>query len=275
MMKLLDWKFLVMLAATLAGVMVPVWLWRAELDSRSLRFIIVSKTSLQPAIGTEVPELKLTFNGVELLSPALTVVRLSNDGAKPIPASDFEGALRLTISGNAKLVRASATKLNPPDLLPVLTTTSNSVGIAPLLLNPGDSITFELLTSGTPEALESRARISGLHAVPVEDGANHTLRPPVLALAVAAAFVCMISAGFFISNLPTKGTYLRPRAAIVVTLVSASVGMSIIGVVLDKLGFESGWQLLVVGVVLLLVADLVGSVINRPPSQKKGAEKAD
>lgn len=267
-MKRLDWKFLVMLAATLAGVVAPILLWRADLESRSLRFVVLSRASLQPTVGTEVPDLKVTLNGVELSSPTLTVVRLSNDGAQPIPASDFEGKIRLVIAAPAKLVRASVTEVSPTDLSPSLTKESNSILIAPMLLNPGDSITFALLTSGTPKTMESKARIAGLRTVPIEETPKQPLRSAAYAFFLVCAFVCMIGTAFFIKGQPFKGTYLRPRAAFLVTVVTATTGASIIDLLLKKWGFEGDWQLFVASMAMMLIAQPLSRAINKPPVEK-------
>lgn len=264
-MKLLDWKFVLTLAATLAGVIVPIWIWRADIESRSLRFVLLSQTSLQPTIGAGISNLKVTLDGVELPSPTLTVMRLSNDGTRPIPASDFEGPLRLVVAAPAKLVRANVTELSPSDLSPSLSNDSNSIAIAPMLLNPGDSITLAIFTSGTPKTLESKARIAGLKTVPVDEKPSDPLRPLAIAIAIATAVACMIGGAFFVSALPSKGTYLRPRAAILVTLICGTSGMLIV----DMLFKKWDWQFFATAFVLVLVAQPLSKFLNRPLDDKE------
>ena len=179
MIKRTDWKYILTLVVSIAGVAITYLVYRADLESRSLRFVVVSKTELQPSVGALVPDLKVTLDGAVISSPALTVVRLSNEGTRPIPAGDFEAPLRLSVAPPATLVRASVTDLNPTELSPTLTRESDSIAIAPMLLNPGDSITIALLTSGIPKSLVSKARISGVRTVPVEEPSNNAPRPIV------------------------------------------------------------------------------------------------
>ena len=59
----LDLKFVVSLLATLAGVLVPVWLWQSDLASRSIEVKIVSIADLHPSNapklnGIQIPDSK-------------------------------------------------------------------------------------------------------------------------------------------------------------------------------------------------------------------------
>lgn len=78
-----DWKFWIPLIVALASVIVPVWLWQADLTAHSLHFKKISQTSLQPPATAKALDLKISVGGAELPTPYLTVFELINDGAKP------------------------------------------------------------------------------------------------------------------------------------------------------------------------------------------------
>ena len=105
MPKLLNWTSLTLLAS-IAGFVVPIWVWRADLTSRSLSFRVASQVSLQPVPASSTPGLQITIDGAPLVSPYLSVLELRNDGAKAIPSSDFEAPIELRLQAGSSVARA-------------------------------------------------------------------------------------------------------------------------------------------------------------------------
>ena len=138
----------VTLLVTIMGVLVTFYIYRAELSSRSLQFRIVSQVSLQPDNANSIQGLQLSVDGVPLKSPYLSVIVLSNDGEKPIPSNDFETPLEVHIGEAASIARTQVTATNPKDIEAIITWEPQSLKIKPLLLNPKDTITISVLTSG-------------------------------------------------------------------------------------------------------------------------------
>ena len=68
-----DWKYLVMLAATLGSVLVPVWLWQTEATSQLLTARILSSTSLQPEVAQLKNNVQILIAGVTIDSPYLLI----------------------------------------------------------------------------------------------------------------------------------------------------------------------------------------------------------
>ena len=164
-----DWKFLVIMLATIAGVLVPVWLWQGDLSARSLSVRLVSSVALQPAGTTSIPDLIVSIDGVKIQSPFLSTLELSNDGSKPIPASDFESPIELSAGQNTKVVRARISFAEPKDVKAELVTSSESIKVRPLLLNSMDTLTIVVITSGGPPIFIPRARIAGISKIKYED----------------------------------------------------------------------------------------------------------
>jgi hypothetical protein len=157
------------LLAAIAGVVVPVYLWRADLNAHSLRFRIVSQTPLQPKEIAANAGLKISVDGQELKSPSVSVVEITNDGARPIPSANFEGPLELNLDGDVRVLRVAVTSTSPTDIRAQFQFDAKSVKLQPLLLNPRDSLTLALITDGSIPTFQPRARISGITGVAVED----------------------------------------------------------------------------------------------------------
>lgn len=170
----IDWKFFVMLLVTIAGIAVPVWLWRADLSSRSLTVRIVSQTALQPEGVAGVPGLKVSVDGTELLKPFLTVVEVTNDGSRPIASAEFEEPISITVEKGQQVARAQVTSSMPSDLNPKVSVGQDKVSISPLLLNPGDLISMAIVTSGDSPRIGARSRVNGIKTINLEDRSAKT-----------------------------------------------------------------------------------------------------
>lgn len=164
-----DWKFYVPLLATLAGVVVPIWLWRADHQARSLQLRVASQTSLEPEVPKVVSGLKLLVDGADLERPFLTVLELTNDGSRPIQAIEYEDSIQVLVSEGVRLVRTQMTDVQPEDLQPRFNSDGEKLKISPLLLNPGDLMKFAIITAGGKPTFKVRARIAGIQSIVLED----------------------------------------------------------------------------------------------------------
>lgn len=164
-----DWKFWLVLVATLAGVAGPVWLWRFDLASRSLVMTVTSQTALSPVVAPTKLKLTIALDGKPLDDPYSSVVTISNNGAKPILPTEIEGYIAIEVGESASLVQAQVIETHPASLTPTLIVSGQSVAIQPLLLNPGDSITISILTAKGSPVLRPKARIAGVQDVVLSD----------------------------------------------------------------------------------------------------------
>lgn len=168
----LDWKFFVTIAATIIGVVVPIWIWNADLSSNALSMQITSSIPLQPKVTDSIPDLQVSIDGSIIESPYLTTIKISNSGSKSIPSSSFESPVELRVSDNAKVVRARVTSTQPEDIRAEVSLKENTLLIEPILLNPKDSLTISIITSGKAPLVSPRARISGIPKVTVDENEN-------------------------------------------------------------------------------------------------------
>ncbi|MEO8390546.1 hypothetical protein [Polaromonas sp.] len=269
-----DWKFWVVLVATLAGVLIPVWLWRADLEARSLHIRKLSQTSLQPPDTAKALDLQVSLAGVELQTPYLTVFELVNDGARPIPATDFESPLEITSANKAEIVRSSVTNAKPADITPSLSVVAGTLKIMPMLMNPGDSVTIAVLTTKEEPFFVSKARIAGVRAVPILDTDTKPVSPVRSAVMALAALICCVAANLVVSAWPSAGVTLRPRASFVVFMVSTLGGALLLTATLDGFGIHGFLPLLVIFLVCIVLTGLVAARLNRSSEAKSKIESA-
>lgn len=268
----LDWKFLITILATVAGVTVPVWLWQADQNSKSLSIKLATKISIQPKEQGTISGIEISVDGERLINPHLVVFEIRNNGSKPIPAADFESPVQIIPESETKLVRANITEKIPKDIDASLAINSQGISLKPALLNPGDILSVTAITSGDSPTFQPKARIIGVSNVVLEDGT--TTKPNKIKLAFLLfgsllSFICawIVSDGAIKEN----GVFLRRRAAVFVGLaaiIPATIGLQMFLSEVDILGF---WYYMLLSVTLMLPAGLIASVLNRNP-KKTGSD---
>jgi hypothetical protein len=259
----LDWKYLVTLFAAVAGIAVPVWLWRTDLVSHSVKVKIISQTALQPDGVSAVSGLKISVDGKELEAPYLTVIDIKNDGARPILATDFETPLEIKTFEKVKTARARVTATAPKDLLPIITSNDDVLKLQPLLLNPNDSVTIAFVTSGGLPNFSARGRIAGISVVELEDSTlNQKPKRKFWAQAIVGFALLIVYALTFRALLSSSGIQIRRRAMIFITL--SSVFGSILFLISLRPDFDfSLWQNWPISLLATVVAMVLGTIINR------------
>jgi len=261
-----DWKFWVVLGATLAGVLVPVWLWRADLEARSVHIRKLSQTSLQPPDTAKGFDVRVSVGGSELQTAYLTVFELVNDGARPVSASEFESSIEITSKNKAEIVRASVTSTKPADLLPSISIDAGTVKIKPMLLNPGDLVTFAVLSTKDEPMFTSRARIAGVKTVPIVDAQSKSTPPLQIVISLFVGLTCFVAANLVLSAWPTDGVALRPRASFVMFMVAAFGAAVSLTAGLESVGVEGFWAYMGAFVGCMVLTSLVARWLNRPAS---------
>jgi hypothetical protein len=164
-----DWKFVITAFLTIIAIAAPMWLWRADLDAKGIDMTLLGSFELVSPISKSQQGLRILYNGKDLKNPFSSIITVSNSGAKPIQVSDFDGPIKITIAKPAKLLRSQIVRRLPLSLEPVVSTNEQMLTIDPMLLNPGDLIAFEMLTTGGKPQFTSRGRIAGVPDVIIEE----------------------------------------------------------------------------------------------------------
>ena len=256
---------------TIIGVLIPVWIWRADLNARSLIFRIASQTSLHPDAAGSIAGLQVVVDGVPLKSPYLSVIELSNDGEKPILSSEFEAPLEIRVVEGSSLARAQVTESKPNDVEAVLTIEGQLVKIKPLLLNPKDVVTISILTAGNKPQFATKARIAGISMVPVygSDGKNSHIQNGITAIALLfGALLLLIASNITGVNWTTnEPVFLRKRAAILVSTTTGITAIAMFFSVLEKMGITALWQTLLAITLIVAISIPIGVLWNWSTTQ--------
>lgn len=273
MTKRFDLKFWAGFLVTIVAAIIPYFLWKADVNSRSLHFRQLSQTSLLSDQSGSIPDLKIEVAGKQVASVYLTVFELLHDGSKPIPSADFESQIELIPQKNTTVVNARLTGSNPNDLGASFDTSANSVRLNPMLINPGDSLTIAIVTTGEKPVFRSKARIAGVQNVPIIVATND--QPSILksGLGFMFALFCLTVSSALSDSGRSKGVFLRPRMSWLGYFVSAASGSTMLVALLSAWGVEGTVPFLVVMTFTFGVGALLASWLNKSPSKcAAGAE---
>jgi hypothetical protein len=152
----MDWKYLFATTVALAGVSVPVWLWKYDLQARALTVRSISSVALQAVDRTAMPDIVMTLDGKPIDSPVLSTLEIANTGAKPITSVDFESPIEISSGERSAIIRTRVLKVIPVGLKPEVTGDQQSIKVMPLLLNPEDRLVIAVLTSGSMPKFPSK-----------------------------------------------------------------------------------------------------------------------
>jgi hypothetical protein len=164
-----DWKYFIALIASVAGVVVPVWLWQADLNSKSLSIRLITRVSLNSVDNKTFPDIELSINGSKLTNPTLIEFIVKNDGSRPILATDFESPLEIRLESASSFVKTRVSNKTPRDIDPIISSENKQITLKPMLINPQDSITISTYTSGDSPVFGYKARVAGVSNVSYED----------------------------------------------------------------------------------------------------------
>jgi hypothetical protein len=269
-----DWKNAIVIILTAIGIAVPVWLWNADINSKSLTVRIVTRIPLQPKEQSILPGLQITSDGKMLDNPFLVVIQIKNEGSKPILASDFESAVAITTDSKATFVRAEINNPIPLDLQPSIALDGNSLKLAPMLLNVNDTFSIAAITSGAAPVLKSKARIAGISNIEMDDativGVSNIDRVVMLLKSLAHLVVAAVIINVLVerrirpvSVLTTKeGLPISGKAAALILLLSTSPALSSIEMLLSSYDMQGAFYTWLSYFSLMILAFVFAHYIN-------------
>ena len=210
--KSLDWKYLVMFVVTLGGSLIPIYLGQSDQAARSITVKRLASTSLQPVRHAGNRELEVMLDGRKIDDPYFSLLKVINNGSKPIVSSDFETPLELVVTGDATIVNAQITNSSPPDITAKISIDDKRVMIAPFLSNPEDALYLTVITSGGQPGFEPRARIAGVKSISFVESSSPEPSNFGFAFKLVSAFA-MISLYFvYMANASRGLVVTRPIA---------------------------------------------------------------
>jgi len=242
-----DWKYLVMLAVAIAGVVIQVWLAKYQNPDKRVIVRVLSQASLQPTGKDAFPGLQVLVDGVDLADPYLSVLQLANEGEMPVSATEFEAPLEVHVDSDRKVIRARVSETSPKDVIANISTEVQTLKLMPTLLNPRDSITVAILTTGGIPTFSSKARIKGISTVPVLGIEKKKSSPSTISFFAICAFLLAVMSLATYWRWPIfakPGTYamLRPRTVLAISIALQCGALGMIFVLVNLLELESSWS---------------------------------
>lgn len=241
-----DWKFLLTLAVAVAGVVGPFWLWRADQSGKSVSVELISQVPLRPSEKDAVPGLQIAIDGVPLADPYFSVVKVINSGDKPIPTADFESPLEIRPPTETAIAGARITAKAPEDIEAEIAWDKQSVRLKPTLLNPRDTVTVSIITSGGRPSFSTKARIVGVASVQIVDATAPASNPWKRWLLLLAAIAFAVPAMAAIRRIDTfarqkQTVVLRKRTVYAIVAVMGMAATFSCMAFLNTYSIDSFW----------------------------------
>jgi len=260
-----------MLAVTVAGVAGPFWLWRADQNAKAISVQLTSQVPLGLTEKNAIPGLQVVIEGTPISEPLLSTVLIENSGDKSIATADFESPLEIRSLNSSAIFGARVSGKSPADIDPVIEWDKQAVRLKPTLLNPRDSITLSVITSGNSPNLSAKARIIGVSTVQMVNSTSPTVNPKRWLLLIAAfAFAVPATAAWhridiFSQRKPT--ITLRKRTVYLIVVVLAFAAMGACMEFLVTYGIEGFWPMWLYSMFIFLVASIIGMKLDSTPEQ--------
>lgn len=145
----------------IAAVVVPILLFLIESKEKELSYEILGRTEL---VGVHLPseEVSITYAGKRVSHLELISIKISNSGNIPIKREDFDRPLKIKFKEESEVFVVRVGPSFPDNLRPTIKTEPGLVQITPLLLNPGDNYTIEVITSAKEQEPQIDVRIAGI-----------------------------------------------------------------------------------------------------------------
>jgi len=149
------------------AIAVTVYLYRKQRSRKELSFRL-SGSELVSIHSEARDSIEIRYRGLEIESAHLLEVELRNSGNVAIKREDFERPVALVLGEGVEVLTMNTPHVKPPELDPEITAGvvgfegSMRVQLEPLLLNPGDEVTVQVLVSDFAGEPDLDYRIVGI-----------------------------------------------------------------------------------------------------------------
>ena len=155
------WQFVGVVLA-LAAIATSYLQYRASAARKELAFGVLASRRLIAIADNMAPRVSILLDGQPVSNVYLVEFGLKNSGNQPILRDDFDEPVRLTSATATTTLSVQVIRTHPLTLAAEITQYNDTVQLAPLLLNPGDFIVVQALTSGSRPHYSITARIAGV-----------------------------------------------------------------------------------------------------------------
>jgi len=162
--------------ATCIGIVISIILWFLNQHRKELSYMVLERHPVLNLKGAARNQLDIRFDGHSILDSYLIVVRIFNRGHLPVNVSDYQTAMFVGLNPGAEILAASVIETIPADLedriksktpeaLLIEKIVQERIFLTPILLNPGDSVTVQLLARNTAGAVEVHGHVQGIKRI--------------------------------------------------------------------------------------------------------------
>lgn len=151
----------------IAAIIVAILIYRWQRENKRLEYLVVNNQRVVPEELNAF--LKVSYKDKSVINATVITLRVLNAGNKEITKDDFETPLTIKFLGASHIVSALTTQTRPSSLSPALNLKDNEIIMKPLLINKGELIELQLLTSGRAHEVVIDGRISGLKIIERKD----------------------------------------------------------------------------------------------------------
>jgi hypothetical protein len=160
------WQFIATLVSVVY-VLGSLLIFFFQRRRKSLSYVVMSNTLLFSSNEIGAGKLQVVFKGKTVKDPRLIVVKISNSGNVPIPASEYEIPVALRFGESTSVLTADIHGTTPGSIKATVELGDTEVILNPLLLNPGDSVTLKTLVSHSDGKVAVAGRIVGVREIKV------------------------------------------------------------------------------------------------------------
>lgn len=134
--------------------------------SLSYKYITFRLPGLKSAMELSKGRIKILCDDKPIVDAVITVLEIFNDGNIPIVPSDFEKPITFVFGEESEIISAEIYDKSPENIYPNIHIEGNNILVEPLLLNPNDSFSIQILFSNyTLKAVKCDARIVGIREI--------------------------------------------------------------------------------------------------------------
>ena len=154
-------------SAVIAAITVPLLIYFLQKSKRRVAYEVVSNAQLVGVKSEVQNKIKIYYENKLVENVHLVSIRIINSGNQPTSIDDFARPISIQLGSNTNILTSEVLGLNPKDLDVSILKMQNSVEIQPLLLNPNDSLTLNILISDYRGGLEVSARVRGISNIEI------------------------------------------------------------------------------------------------------------
>ena len=151
----------------LAAIIVTIILFILGRKKKRLAYYIVSNTQLVGIENSIQDKIKILYDEKQVANVHLISIKFINNGNEPISVDDFDKPISIKYDSAVNILTYEVLEKTPADLDATIKEREEFLEIKPLLLNPNDDFTINILASDFEGGLEISARIKGINKVEI------------------------------------------------------------------------------------------------------------